>query len=111
MKGNHGYNRGIVIQSRAPVDEIEKTELSDYFTRSEITTRISFGNKGEKELSYEDPSRLHISVHGAREFFPKEWRKLPLRKNKKEIDRQTSSVREEFHVSLRYIDGKYDDLE
>jgi hypothetical protein len=80
---------------------------NDPFTKSELLVRISIGGKQElvdkiKVIDYTSLQRLHISVYGARQFFPDrgEVRDVP--------------VLEEVHVSFRWLENNdgilvYDD--
>jgi hypothetical protein len=57
--------------------------------------------------------RLHVSVYGARQFFPSEWRNLPKNVGKYgHADGSSNSYKsllEEVHVSLRWLNGEFND--
>gem|GEM_PF-2402053 len=113
-KGNHGYGKGLVL--------LEGT--ADYtedpvFVSNEIAVRISFGPKEmEKKnaYTYRKNDRLHISVYGARQFFP-ERLELPYKSRGSEDIvselgegiRETTPIVEEVHISLRWLGDDFDD--
>jgi len=113
LSGGHGGDMGLVILAG-----YNESHPHFNFTRSEIATRISFGKKSEgrgKTMDYSDIDRLHINVYGTRMFFPEDWRKVISKKNHNHnyswgIDlRPYTWVKEQVHISFRWLDGEFDD--
>lgn len=116
-EGNHGVDRGIVMR-QGILNHYDKNDIK--FDRSELVARISFGAANYDEarkksidanaLDFSKTGRIHLSLHASRQYFPKNWKQVPVDKFRKTIiERKTTPILEEIHVSLRWKDGKYDD--
>ena len=111
-QAHHG-DYGLVFR----LGEVDNVELlpggcCTDFTRGIVTARISMGMPqtkdkiGDKEIILKNPSelaRLHLNVYGARNFLPV-----------KEVDKQDPKIfeyiSEELHFSLRWVNGKFDNV-
>ncbi len=119
--GNHGYGIGLVFNA-GECEGILNGDMRD-FVRRELVARVSVGGSRKKkdgtaedkselesEVDFSNPSRIHISVLGRRQFFPKEWRDLPYEDDgwgRKADKRLITPVVEEVHVSMRWLDGQF----
>lgn len=121
--GNHGYRIGLVFNA-AEFEGIIDHETMHDFVRRELIARVSVGGSRKKtgyetkedslgnEVDFSNPNRVHVSVLGRRHFFPKEWRNLPYENDGwgRRVDKRfVTPVVEEVHVSMRWIDGKFND--
>ena len=118
-RGDHGCDRGIVMR-QGSVDVVPLYGDAS-FCRSEVVARISFGAGNYENRTQETPraldfsqlGRVHIGVRARKQFFPANWRALPVHYNeygrKEEERRRLTPIVEEANVSLRWINGQYDE--
>ncbi len=113
-RGDHGHDMGLVLR-RGIQERVDDPD----FVRSELVARISIGGtkdqKDARKLDFSQARRLHISVYGGRQFFPENWRNIPLEEIQRESHfdkvreyRSVTPYREEALISLRWIEGRYD---
>jgi hypothetical protein len=107
---HHGFDLGLVHKDTL----VDRYEGKASLTRSEVAVRVSVGGKSEgREIAFDEAARLHIGVYGGRKFFPEDWRRIVPKDNEhyeSGVDyRPITPVLEQVHISLRWLDGKFDD--
>ena len=85
------------------------------FPKSMLATRIFLGASNSKNdlIDYTKPECIHLSVYASRLIFPKNWEEIiveheDFKPSDKELAHITP-VLEKVHVSMRWINGIYDD--
>jgi len=112
-EGNHGWERGLVFR-HGFCDGLFDETLRSFVTR-ELTARVSVGptySEGNPRGDFSNPRRVHVSVQGSRQFFPKKWKDMPYDYDdfgRGKDNRAITSVVEQVNVSMRWVDGKFDD--